>query len=292
MANLLAICGQKTHPQLKLVPMNDPLQDDVTAIFREQEQEFRVGCIERDFNQNWTPDENEISIVDIPADTQVFADILEAHTTLMDGIDHFDIEQDQIKALAMTISEQGSNRILVQRFTKSQMLDRRFVMLMSRGTYTGIDETAFRIDHRLVCIVENGMIKFKNYRFLGGFIDTSTIVREATREEVNEFIGNDLFEVVHPQEFHTVLNSIGRGKIHTILDRGLLDHKDSATLANSANAAGLNVRVRGNKIVMPSRSAEINDLLHFLNDGRYVGPVSNRPMMANSYRPAESSSNR
>ena len=289
MANLLAICGEKRHPQLKLVPMNDPLQDDVTAIFREQEQEFRYGCIERDFNQNWMPDENEISTVDIPTDTQVFANILEAHTTTMDGVDRLDIEHDQIKALAIVISEQNSSRILIQRFTKSQILDRRFVMLMSLGTYTGIDESAFRIDHRLVCIVENGLIKFKNYRFLGGFIDTSLIVREATREEVNKFIGNELLEVSHPQKFHSVLNSIGRSKIHSILNRGLLDHQDSATLADRANAAGLNVIVRGNKIVMPSRSAEINDLLHFLNDGRYRGPMSNQPMMANSYRPAESS---
>ena len=292
MANLLAICGQKTHPHLKLVPMDAPLQGDITQIFREQEQAFRTGCIERDFNQNWTPDENEISTVDIPTETLLFDRIHEAHVTNMSGINRVDIEQDQIKALAMEISEEGSSRILVQRFTKSQILDRGFTLFMEGSSFNRINKTAFRIDQKLVCIVENGLIKFKSYRSLGGFIETSTIVREATREEVSEFLGNDLIEVTHPEEFHSALNSIGRSKIHSILDRGLLEHKDASALANEAIAAGVHIRLRENRIVMPSRSAEINELLHFLNEGRYRSPVSNRPMMANSYRPAESSLNR
>ncbi|MCY3542046.1 MAG: DUF4868 domain-containing protein [Gammaproteobacteria bacterium] len=269
--------------------MTNRLQREVFKIFSQQERDFKQGCFTRDFNQNWKLDANEIATVGIPSECQVFFDIFDAHTTNLVQIDRWDVRQDQIKALAMVDLLNGSRRILMQRFFKTQVLDRHFLTLTSQGTFDHLEDVAFCLGDRIVCVVEDELIKFKNYKDLRRFMDVSWIVREATRNEVSMFIENDLFDVPHPQNFHKVANTITRERIYSILTQGLLNQQNVRTLKERAEEAGVHVQWNNNKIVMPERSVAINELLHFLNDGRYRGPVSNRPMMANSYRPADTS---
>ena len=46
------------------------------------------------------------------------------------------------------------------------------------------------------------------------------------------------------------------------------------------------MKVNNGKIVMPSTGGGITELMRFLNDGRYVGPVSGEAYITNSRRRA------
>ena len=55
-------------------------------------------------------------------------------------------------------------------------------------------------------------------------------------------------------------------------------------LQEASQNTKLAIRIQGGKIVMPSKSGETTELMRFLNDGRYVGPVSRDVFITNSHR--------
>ena len=72
MSILWAICGEKQSPSIKRVPMDQKTQEAVNHAFLSQEVSFREG-IERQFDENWMSDEDEIATTPIPGKVTVFS---------------------------------------------------------------------------------------------------------------------------------------------------------------------------------------------------------------------------
>ena len=187
MSLLLALCGEKDNILVKEVPLNEATQRDVNDVFKEQEASFREGN-EVPFDQNWTSENDEILTVGIPQGVTVFKEIFETIATSFEPIDTNNFASEDIRALAI----KDKKRILVQAFRAGQSLShKRFSLLYRDGTFTRLKESAFHLDNKLVCIIENGLIKFRSLHNLGCIIDTSTIFNEATDAEVNAFVKNN-----------------------------------------------------------------------------------------------------
>ena len=286
MSNILALCGARDRPELKVVAIQEQLQSEVTDMFLEQERDFYRDCVTREFNQDWKLESNEIAELPVPDSIDVFQRITSSLPTNMDPLEGEDIVQNEVRALAMLATTYNPNRILVQRFDKSQVLQPGRFLFLERGVFSRIDSASLRIGDNLTCIVEDQTIKFKNPNNLTRFMDISGIMREASEEEAREFIENSLFHVSDSAQFLDRTNRLTRRRMRSIKDRNLLNGQDANELKTLAEEAGVVIEVQNDKIVMPTRTAEITKIVHFLCDGRYLGPMSKKPMLANSYRPA------
>lgn len=283
--NLIALCGKPGKITLKLVPMDHKLQTSVSQLFLDQESDFRRSCHEKSFNQNWIIDNDEIATVLEPTNLTIFDSIRRDDVSTMEPI--LNASKDQIKALAMFFTDESESRILIQGFTKRQLLQRKFALFLDRGSYTGITSNGLILNNKLVCIIEAGVIKFKNLKSLGGFLDTSHYLKEASDSDLTLFVKNALFEEPDESNFCDIADSIIRQKIRNILDRDVLSHVCVSTIQERAKLASVSVEVNHQRIVLPKDRKRLKELVKFLNDERYVGPVSEKSMITNSCRPVE-----
>ena len=285
MALLLAICGDKVAASVKEVPLSDSVQKDVLEVFSTQETAFRQGE-ERPFDENWLNERDEIVTASIPANVSVFDEILKSTDTALSPVDTRNLEE--VHGLAMKVGSETQERILVQLFASSQLLGQRWPLslLLERGTYTRLESSAFRLDDNLVCIVESGLIKFRSLHNLGRVIDTSAIFRAATDGETRSFatLHSSLFEIPDVDRFvaHTSRNA--RKYMKSLARSGVLQNHTAQSLQAASAKTKLVIEVRNGRILMPTRSGEVTELMRFLNDGRYVGPVSGDTFITNSRR--------
>ena len=287
MSLLLALCGDKRDLLVKEVPLSASAQEDVSDAFLRQESKFREGQ-EIPFDENWLNEGDEVATAPIPAEVSVFSKILHSTDTSLAPIDSGNL--DEIRGLAFKPNNAVRERILIQLFATSQSLNRSsWVSLFFEGdTYTRLESSGFRLDEKLVCIVEDGLIKFRSLYNLSRIIDTSAIFDAATDKEVISFATgcSALFEINDVDGFVAGSNRNARKYMMSLTKSGVLRHHTPQTLQKASDGTGLKIKVRNGRVVMPTRSREITELMRFLNDGRYVGPVSGDAFITNSRRRA------
>lgn len=286
--NLFAAC--RTHDgQLiaKRVRLDANVQQAVEAVFAEQEVAFRQGVTDEvPFDGSWTPNEDEFLTIDVPAEAQIFADTVNANAMAVDDIDTAAFAAEGIKALFTGISVNGATKVLVQRFTSQQVLERRFALLQQGNAFRRLSEPAFTLDNSLACIIEDGTVKFKSQHKLRSIINMLEIYREATEQEVQTFAAHASLEVADAVGFVNVTNQVSRKLIHAIVNNGTLDNYTPVQIQSAAQQTNLAIDVQNGRIVMPTTHADIKALLQFLNESRYSGPLSGQAFVTNSQRPA------
>ena len=199
---------------------------------------------------------------------------------------------DEIRGLAIRPDGGTHSRILVQLFAASQSLSRPALvsLLYEGGTYTRLESSGFRLDDKLVCIVEDELIKFRSLHNLGRVIDTSVIFSTATDSEVEAFAEtySNLFQIDDLSGFLGCTSRNARKYVASLAKTEALQDHTARTLQGLSAETDLELEIQNDKIVMPRKSSEITELMRFLNDGRYVGPISRTPFITNSRRPVPS----
>lgn len=284
--NLFAAC-RDTNGNLiaKRIRLDANVQQTIESVFAAQETDFREGIAsEIPFDGSWTPDEDELLTIDIPPEAQVFSDTINANAVAVADINTRAFANEGIKALFTGASVNGAMKILVQRFTSQQVLERRFALLQQNNSFRRLTEPAFTLDTSLTCVIEDGKIKFKSQHKLRSIIDMLNIYRAATDQEVQAFAGHASLEVTDINAFVSVTNQVSRKLIHAITNNQTLDTYTPAAIQMAASQTGLVVNLQNGKIVMPEAHADIKALLQFLNECRYCGPLSGQPYVTNSQR--------
>ena len=285
---LLAIVGRREAPAIKEVVLTAAVQESVQQAFSEQEESFRDGT-EVSFDENWRLDAHEIAVTDAAPFT-VFDDIRQLTDTAVESLGAHEL--DEVRGLAMKVDNgDGNGVILVQAFSLSMLLTREgWLSLLADedGTYSRLERRGFRLADKIVCLVEGGSLKFRSLHTLGRLLDTSTMFMEATDSEVQTFAtdNSSLFYISDIEVFMSMTTRSSRKYISSIMRADVLTGHTVQSLQAGMQATGLEVSTRDGKIEIPTRRAGITELMRFLNDGRYVGPVSQRTFITNSRRPA------
>ena len=284
---LLALCGEKDNLEIREVPLSADVQQDVFKAFRDQEEVFRKAN-EKPFDENWLNEGDEIVTAPIPGNILVFDEILSTTDTEIEPIKPNNFEQ--IRGLAIKIRDQVKQRILVQLFAKSQSLNRRGIvsLLFENNTYTRLESSTFCLADKLVCIVEDDLIKFRSLHNLNRVIDTSKIFSVATDNDVKSFAQThaNLFEISDINLFTNSTKRDARKYIKSLAKNSALLNHSVQTLKDAADKTQLKIKIQNGKIVMPSTNKEITELMRFLNDSRYFGPISRQTFITNSRRKA------
>ena len=267
------------------MPLSAAAQTDVEEAFAKQEEAFRAGE-EKAFDENWLNEGNEIATAAIPGEIGVFEEVGGSTGTSLEPVDTENL--DEIHGLAMKPDDSAGERILEQVFAGSQALSRPWLvsLLFEGGTYTRLESTGFRLDDKLVCIVEGGMVKFRSLHNLGRVIDTSTIFSAATDGEVRSFASDysNLFEIADVGMFVDGASRNARKYMASLARSDVLRNHTAASLQAASAGTKLTIELRNGRVAMPTRGGEVTELMRFLNDGRYVGPVSGDAFITNSRR--------
>lgn len=286
-SSLFAVCKVDSDLICKRVRLTADVQRDVTGLFRSQETAFHHNVdYEIPFDGTWKADEDEILSLEVPPSAQPIVDAADANAISAEVLDTHAFSHEGIKALFMVVRHDDALRILIQRFTAQQLLDRKFVLTLDRNTFNRLSEPGFTLDTSLTCIIENGKIKFKSLQKLRSIIDIAEIYREATDVEVRTFALHRKFHVGNVDRFVDDADLVIRRLISGIVADRILDRSDLATIEDAARETRLPIAIENGKIVMPKQKKEVKELLTFLNESRYNGPLSGTPYVTNSRRRA------
>jgi hypothetical protein len=282
--NLLALCRPSDAALvIKRVQITQPVQETIGGLFQQQATEFLDGVEEEvPFGGDWKPDTDEILTVDAPNE------IASMYAALSDPISLETIPaamfgSESIKGLFTGSAD--NSRIYIQAFTTQQILARtRLALILDGDVFRQVTEPSFTLDNKLVAIAEGGQLKFKRFNLIKRIFALDEVYQVASDQEIDTFCAHASLSVVDIQAFKQAADQVIRKLVHAVGTSNILDQCAVTDIQNKAGESGVSLSVQDGKIIVPTERARLKELLRFLDDSIYQGPVSSRRLITNSKR--------
>lgn len=286
--NLFAACRVGENLVVRRVQLDRAVQDQVERVFVQQKKDFFKGVdLEVSFGSMWKPDFNELLTIQVPEEALVFERALAPNTLSVDPIDAANFADAGIRALFSDELVNGNYRILVQRFTNMQLLSRRFTLFFRGNTFRRFRDPAFHLDTSLTFVIEGGLIKFKSFHKLRSILNVGYIFREATNSEILTFVQHPCLAVVDLDGFFDLADEVIRKLISTVVASGILEDFTVVEIRDAALLTKLEIVLEDGAMVLPADRREVKNILRFLDESRYSGPLTGTPYETNSRRPVQ-----
>lgn len=280
--SLFAVCRIDGDLVPRRVRLSGDVQDQVEAIFASQEQSFFEGVNDEvPFNGDWKPDPNELLTVNLIPEAGIFRETLSRNANTVDDLDLANYAAAGVKAL-FTGQAGDDGLVLVQRFTLGQVLTRRFSLFLAGNTFRRLTAPTFDLANSLTFVIDEDLIKFKSFSNLHMILDVGNLYQEATAPVMQNFAGHPKLEVADIEVFIELADRPTRKLINSIIESGVLDNFTALQIRDAAKATQLDVVVEGECLVFPDERRDQKELLRFLDESRYSGPLSGRPYVTNS----------
>ena len=167
------------------------------------------------------------------------------------------------------------------------MFQTGFQIIFAGNSFTRLTAPAFVLGTSLTFVIEAGLIKFKSFANLRSILQVLEIYREATDPEVRDFAGHPRLMVADLEDFVLSADQVTRKLVNAVVASEVFDTCSPTDIKTAAKATQLEIELQNGKIVMPSGRREMKDLLQFLDESRYSGPLSGLPYVTNSRRPVQ-----
>ncbi len=285
--NLFVACRVGGELNFKRVELASEIQNVVHGMFRSQEQSFFDGVEEEvAFEGSWKPEDGELLTVEAPDEAGMFLDVLDQNVVSVPSVDAKNFASEGIKALFIRRVADGNSRVLIQSFNQSHVLSRKllFTFLGGVNIFSQLEAPVFCLPASLACVIEGELLKFKSFQVLRTVIDTTDLYRAATDPEVIEFTEHEDFVVDDLEDFVLAADQTTRKLISSIRKSGILGRATPTEIKEAAAETQLDIEMRNGKIVLPADRHEKRELLRFLDESRYSGPLSGVPYITNSRR--------
>ena len=284
--NLFAACRVGENLIVRRVELDGVVQEQVEGVFVQQNNAFFEG-IDREvpFEGGWRPDPNELLTIQVPEEALVFEQALAQNAIALQTINAANFANAGIRALFTEELVNGNHRILVQRFTNAQSLSKKFVLFMPSNTFRRLTDPAFNLDTSLTFVIEGGLVKFKSFQKLRSILDVGDIFREATDPEVRTFAQHPSLAVADLEEFVNLADEVIRKLIRAVTTSGILEDFTAVEIQAAAGLTQLEIGLENDAMVLPADRGEVKNILRFLDESRYSGPLTGTPYETNSRRP-------
>jgi hypothetical protein len=266
---------------IRRIPLNDAVHDAVEDLFIQQGVLFSRGIADIiDFTGDWKPDDDELLSMPTPQSAAPLVEAVAGNAVAIPNISGPELQGGNIKAVFVGVEQQ----ILIQKFTRSQIIDRNRFLFLQGERFNRVDNSGFALKERLACRIEGGRLQFQSFHDVKSIFDLGDFYRESTREERTAFLTHDLFAPVDAASFERLSNQTISRLINLAGSMGALDRVDATRLQAHGQQTGMNVNVVDGRVTLPTTSRELKELLQLLTDRRYVAPISEQTYVANSVR--------
>jgi hypothetical protein len=280
---LFAYCKTGQTSAIKRIPMTQPVQTNIKALFTAQEKAFKKGrTSETAFDGDWKPDEDELLTLDVNTEVQALIDAAGGNALSLPVIDTANFAGENICALFTAEGASSNRRLLIQRFTANQLLNRKRAWLLQNNNFRELTEAAFTIGSSLACVVEAGLVKFDSYHNLRAIFDLSEYYEEATDEDIDDIAAHASLDFDDLDAFKSAATQTIRKLVHKVIKSGVLNNYTSHEIQTRAAATGLNLVIDNGVIQVPTDKALARQLFSFLDDSLYEASLSGQRYLTNS----------
>ncbi len=275
--------------QIKRVRVNQPLQTELIQIFEDQRVLFERGVdTEVVFNGDWKPDLNEVLTIDDIAESVIMNNAINANASSFSDVVISNFSNEPIKAIFTGITINSQTKVFVQKFSSRQALSLNqlpLIKMQTGNTFVKTTDDIFTIDNKLVAIIEDSKTKFKSFHNARMVFDLSEFYKEATDDDLTQMSQHASLEIADLTSFVAEADSQVRKMAHSIEKSGVLDNYTVNQICTAAaNFPDIPVVVNNGKITLPSDKKDLKEVLHFLLEDIYKGPLSGSDYLTNSKR--------
>ncbi|GJJ96539.1 TPA: Kiwa anti-phage protein KwaB-like domain-containing protein [Enterobacter hormaechei subsp. xiangfangensis] len=292
---LFAITDSEIPTRIIKIDIDAPAQTVVENLFRTQRSEFINEDIEEiEFCASYNVQDGEIFSIN-PFDDEIGIINAIERPDAVPVWDPDDVSVHYFKALftGEPASNGNPTQVWLQCFDRRQIINNEksfFQVVTQPGNRFSVStRPGFSLSDRLTAILVGDKLLFKSFFMLRRFFNMEEYFNEATREDLDNFIGNDIFHVENAEDFVTFADSAIKKKVSLIISSGILNDQPIENLIECAQKIGYQLGITNvngdNKITMPNSKREVKQLLYFLDQGYFNSIITNELMLTNSKRP-------
>ncbi|HFU0728221.1 TPA: Kiwa anti-phage protein KwaB-like domain-containing protein [Klebsiella aerogenes] len=292
---LFAITDSEIPTRIIKIDIDAPAQTVVENLFRTQRSEFINEDIEEiEFCASYNVQDGEIFSIN-PFDDEIGIINAIERPDAVPVWDPDDVSVHYFKALftGEPASNGNPTQVWLQCFDRRQIINNEksfFQVVTQPGNRFSVStRPGFSLSDRLTAILVGDKLLFKSFFMLRRFFNMEEYFNEATREDLDNFIGNDIFHVENAEDFMTFADSAIKKKVSLIISSGILNDHPIENLIECAQKIGYQLGITNvngdNKITMPNSKREVKQLLYFLDQGYFNSIITNELMLTNSKRP-------
>lgn len=236
--------------------------------------------------ENFSPDETEVLEIqpfDLPAyifdtiNNAVGAPTISSNSQLISDIYcvfGYDITQD---------------KIIFQVIPKSQRLSNKtFNIILGQTGFTELSAPGLIISESCHAVYENSCLKFKSLFWLKQIFDITSYYRVATEADVDSFAQTPSIKVDNLTNLKKNSGQWARTRIAYILDSGVLTNFPVTSLVQKAASFNLTLQTVNeagvDKILIPDSPKDLRNILKFLEEEYYEGPITGVAYETNNKR--------
>ncbi|EPD7810990.1 Kiwa anti-phage protein KwaB-like domain-containing protein [Escherichia coli] len=292
---LFAITDSEIPTRIIKIDIDAPAQTVVENLFRTQRSEFINEDIEEiEFCASYNVQDGEIFSIN-PFDDEIGIINAIERPDAVPVWDPDDVSVHYFKALftGEPASNGNPTQVWLQCFDRRQIINNEksfFQVVTQPGNRFSVStRPGFSLSDRLTAILVGDKLLFKSFFMLRRFFNMEEYFNEATREDLGNFIGNDIFHVENAEDFMMFADSAIKKKVSLIISSGILNDQPIENLIECAQKIGYQLGITNvngdNKITMPNSKREVKQLLYFLDQGYFNSIITNELMLTNSKRP-------
>lgn len=283
--NLFAII-QNHVPEVRRIRTKRTLQKHLSMEFKKQRDEFFGESEMIDFDPRYKVDDDELFVIqkfDLP-------DFIDDAIANINQVDDLAITaKTRIKSIFATNYQSdgpGSLEVYFQGFMQRRLLVTGWTLLQTQDTYKRMKDPGLILDSSLVGVYKRGnSLFFRSYTLVSRFLNLSPYFVEATDADIREVLRDNKFHVDDESVILDLSDSVIRKRFMAVKASSILDRVKVKRAQTQANKFGLKINISGGKIVFPVEKKDAKELLRFLMEGYYEGPITGNKYITNSQRP-------
>lgn len=181
-------------------------------------------------------------------------------------------------------------KIIFQVISKSQRLSNKtFNIIFGQNGFTELSTPGLIISENCHAVYENSCLKFKNLFWLKQIFDITSYYRVATEADVDSFSQIPSIKIDNLANLKKNSGQWARTRIAYILDSGVLTNFSVSSLVQKAASLKLTLQTVNDagvdKILIPDSPKDLRNILKFLEEEYYEGPITGVAYETNNKRP-------
>ncbi len=270
--NLIAIINDGT---IRRLPISQDVQNELISHYNRIKENLISGRNSVKFEGNYKCEDNEIYELN-EFDWKNKIKIINSNLTnvnfenlvTLNQINNNDIEK--IKILIIKYE----NYLFFQSIDNRKFIKPKSFLFYSNNTFNYVDKKGIKIDDNIDCIIDLDLtsLLFTSFHNANKIFDLSDSYREATKEEIYDFMNHETFSGELKEEY---LTSTIRKKIFLITKNKILQNVNQNFHKVKEYAEQLGIDCFANeKIEFPEDKEKFKKLINFLNEDLFKSPIS------------------
>lgn len=264
------------NENVRKIPLAQDIEGSVRNIFIEKGQQLYQNKEEVEFDGYDSIEDDEILYITLPLPA-TFNDVINNAI----GVSVLNMQQEKIKSLFWY----ENNEFYFQAFDNNKLLQNKNVIFFDNNSYNKLINDAFVIGNIVNGVYRNNKFYFSNYFHANRIFSLKDYYREATNVELMEFTDHDSIAIENPQWFLDNSSSTIRKQVAILKKSDLLNQFSTNDIKARAERLGMPMELNNEgKIQFPANPKACKNILLFLNEQLYEGPITNVPYKTNSKR--------